>query len=308
MLSSTLEELLFWKQEKERWIDACESGFSEALKELYKAKFSPDDFLRKERKLRTVRVVLFEAINFAARIAPTLFEDLRGRPRWNRYLAALNYTFPRFQSGFVTRTVLSLLKLKGASERIESYTVRLGESLKVFLKMFQSADEYVKNWKHGEEIAHSFQKKPQENLTRLYANYRTFHEDAKFESFHQTLENTSKETTTVIIEDVVSLWLMIAEDFVEIIVRLPLLEKIEEFQDENDDRKLVETDLAELLKRLTRYVKDSEHRQLIHLLLRKVADQAITSWYEEECELRRQHPSMEMKRRFVEQFEQGLIL
>lgn len=306
-MDSKPEELLFYQRETKRWEEAITLGANDVLSELHTRGLPFVDFIRKDKKLRVVRMMALAGLDFAAKAAPNLFERIDGRPRWNRYLTALRFTLPRFRSGLIVKSVLTWLRLKEAGECVESYAVRLNETVRVLFEMFKGADEYVENWGRAEEISREYGKKPQEGLVALYTSFKTFPEDKQFVSFREKLEKSSHETITIVIEDGIKFFLMIAEDFIEVIVRLPMLERMEQFDDQDPDRAPVEADLKLLFSRLTGYLRDSEHRELLHVLLRKAAERAIKSWYEEEEDLRRQHRP-EMRSRFTEQFEKGLIL
>lgn len=297
---------LFYKREAERWERALLVGTNYVSERFYDERVPFEDFLRKDRKLRAARILALAGLDFAVLMAPNLFERIDGRPRWNRYLTALRFTLPRFRSGIIVRSVLSWLRLKEAGERVESYAVRLNETVRILFEMFKDADEYLENWKRGEEISREHHKEPQKDLVALYASYKTFQEDKQFSSFREKLERSSQETITIIIEGGIMLFLMIAQDFIEVIVRLPMLERMEQFDDMDPDRAPIEADLKMFLLRLVGYIRNSEHRALLSQLLLKSSEQAIKSWYEEEENLRRQHRP-EMRPRFIEQFERGLL-
>jgi hypothetical protein len=303
-----LPNLLFWKREEKRWKESCDLGFRDVTQELYQEQLPARDFCRKRQKLETVFANAIDGIEFLTRVAPTLFEDLNGRVRWNRYLTGVNCELSDFRWSFFLKGIFFLLKLQGAADIIESYVVRLAQAVKVFHTMFQPADEYVKNWFEGENIMREYGQTPHEELVALFTHCKTFPEDARFETFHDSLNRTCNEAITVIIEDSVTLFLKITRDFIEIFVRLPLLRQMEHFEDKDVDRKLVEEDMKIMILRLAGYIEDSEHRALLNRLLRKAAAHAVDSWYEEEKQRRRQFSSLEKRQRFVEQFKQGLIL
>lgn len=302
-----LPDFLFWKQEEKRWKDACDLGFRDVTQELYQEQLPAKDFYRKHQKLTTMFANAMDGIDFCARVAPTLFEDLDGRARWDRYLTGLNYELSDFRWSFLLKGAFALLKLQGAADIIESYAVRLAQAVKVFHTMFQPADEYVRNWSEGENIMREYNQTPHKELVALFAHCKTFSEDARFEAFRHSLDNTCNEAITVIIEDSVILFLKITRDFIEVFVRLPLLRQIEHFEDKDVNRKLVEEDMKTMILRWAGYLEDSEHRALFNRLLRKTTTHVVSSWYEEEKQRRRQVPSLEKRQRFVEQFKQGLI-
>jgi hypothetical protein len=302
-----LKEIIFWQREAERWSRSLDSGYMEVVGELYGEQFAKEEYLRKHAKLREVFILSQAILRFAVWESKNLFEGVDLRPRWDRYLTALHHLWPRFRRGWVVRSVLHLMKLGGVSDRIAAYSTELSRVNQTLHSMFKTADQYIFNWERGENIMQRVGRKPQEQLVQLYASYKTFPEDNRLEAFRSNLEQAYSQTITVIVEDGIKLFLMIAEDFAEIVVRLPLLERMEEFEDEDRDRQLVESDLKSWLTTLAGYLRDSEHRQLLSRIWRRTSEHAVKSWHEEECLLRAQHPQ-ETRRRFIEQFEQGLIL
>lgn len=300
-------KLLFWEREAERWEKSAKAGYNLVLREIYEERPSADEFLRKLEKLHRAFVALQGFVDFSLQIAPTLFERQDGRARWDRYLTALHYFQPRFQRGFVLKSIFSLLKLGGVAELIRSYSVEFDRVIWSLHATFSAADSFIENWRRGEEIIRMYRKEPQKDLVGLYASYRTWPEDFRLEDFHKQLQGLVHYGINIIIEDSVKLFLMISDGFLEIIVRLPLIERLEEFGEEDRSRELIEGDLRELIRRTTKYIRDSEYRKFSNLLIRKTVEHAIDSWYEEERRLRSQHPP-ELRRRFVDQFEEGLIL
>lgn len=306
-MPSKTKELLFWKEELERWQDACREAERTILEEILLERPEPKDFFRQQKKLRTVVMLVSHAIEAAAESAPSWFEEKEERKRWDRGLTAAHSIIHPFRSGIVLKTVLPLLGLREAGTKIESYCIRLGEIARLSLKAMKTADEYVSNWSDSEEIMRSFGREPRMPLMRLYASYATFPHDHEFDSFAGLLEKTANDTITVIIEDSITLFLMIADDFFQILVRIPFIERPEELYREEESRKSIEADLTDLLQHFTTMLRNSEERKLLSRLLRHAVRHALESWKKEEKNLRKTHDE-EQRKRFLSQFREGFIL
>lgn len=234
----------------------------------------------------------------------SIFEEKNGRGRQDIFASGLRKVWQKFPSSYFFRFVLPMFKLdEDLGEKTRSLAAEWLELTHFSQKALAEIDKYLKNYSKGQKILEAYRSENKE-LLRLYASLKTWEEKEKFEKFFADFESLLERGVEVFVFGPIQLYLMLNRETFLLIFKMFSSEKLSEIESESE--KAYQEVMA---------WHDFCHRFLerflpLHLLReasRRIVKEYIRLLKEGEEGLRQQLPTKELKKRFVERFEKGLL-
>ena len=307
---------LFWKKEKKRW-ELCSNEIKKQIEEEIFSDYRKSEesetskkiFNQKMEKLGKAHRLFSDLIlDSLLEIIPKLFEKYKEGKYWDKKLSSGRAVAFRFPHSIIVNFVLRGLKLDGLGRILSSYVQEVqklsGDANNVFIAL----DKYLKAWDDGAKIIESYKTESQENLLSLYASCKTWEEDKQLESFHRTLSNFGDTTIKLLIEDLITLYLMISADgnFC-IIIRSFLSDNLSDLLKINDKDNPIVEELKNSNEQMRNFIEKNLTLKFFVEIFKGTVKEAIAEWHKGEKNSRIQQPTKERKQRYIKIFEQGLL-
>lgn len=230
-----------------------------------------------------------------------LYEETGGRTNWELYLSGLRGLLRDLLDSYSLTIVLPLLELNELGEKLTALSKDGLGLLHSTERVFHELDKYInaRVYAAGRTSAYGVDN---ETLEETYASLKTWKDDEELERFSEDLEDFLDRTLVVIVEGPIQLYLMISRRGFLLIFRALMLKRI-------GDLSLEDSDLDSLMALhdvIHGRFEEAEGIKLFQALLRKIADQYLEDWREEQKHLRELFPTRESKKAFVERFEKLL--
>lgn len=230
---------------------------------------------------------------------PSPTDQIDGRVAWEVYLGAVRGFLAEFPQGYASSALFSLLGLEGVRQKLLSYAQEWESHLPAYYRVMKDASAYQHIFERAEQdmCAH---KKPDYQLLRSYAMYKTWLHDDSFENFSRAYSETCASAVTLIIEGPIQLYLMIADDHMQIILKALTVKRISDLFSQNGI-----ADMMHLGTYMQRGVQKSRLIPIGIAYAKMLADEYLKDWKEDMAELRSHYNTVEKRNRFIHVFEQG---
>ena len=230
-------------------------------------------------------------------LSPT--DQIDGRVAWEVYLGAVRGFLAEFPQGYVSSALFSLLGLEGVRQKLLSYAQEWETHLPAYYRVMKDASAYQHIFNRAEQdmCAH---KKSDYQLLRSYAMYKTWLHDDSFENFARAYSEACTSAVTLIIEGPIQLYLMIADDHMQIILKSLTIKRISDLFSANG--------IADMVHLGTYVLRGVQKSRLIPIgisFAKMLTCEYLKDWNEDMSELRSQYATVEKRNRFIHAFEQG---
>lgn len=232
-----------------------------------------------------------------------LFAMEESRARWNVYLEGMRGLLRDYRHSHLLRAIFPMLKIGELGEKTHAWTGEALELLHTAELFLEDLDRYLQALAAGQEILVSYGRSQDEGLARVYATLKTWEETKEFEKFAANFEKLLDQSVTVVVEGPIQLYLMLSREGFLLIFRALSASRLE-------DRKLQDRDLASLMKLHDDFrgkVENWEARKRASQLLRRALEIYFERWRQKQEERRSLLPTEELRKRFIERFERGVI-
>ncbi|MBI4318863.1 MAG: hypothetical protein HY675_10255 [Chloroflexi bacterium] len=231
-----------------------------------------------------------------------LFETSQERPRWEIYLSGMRDLMRKMPNSYLFRFVLPTFGLEDLREKLSAYALRWTDQFHATHKVFWEGDLYLRNLARGTAIAQDFESGDTE-LPRLYASVKTWESRQEFDQFATALAEFLDLTVEVYVLGPVQLYLMIGRDTFLLICKALSVGKLSEIDEKAKDY----VDLLQLHDFLHDSVEHSKTLAVTQDVLGGAAKEYVKRLREEHDRLRGQLPSKEMRYRFINRYETGVL-
>ncbi|MDP3779553.1 MAG: hypothetical protein Q8R30_05965 [bacterium] len=231
---------------------------------------------------------------------PSPTDQIDGRLTWEVYLGAARGFLAKFPQSY-TSTVFSLFGLEGMRQKILSYVHECESHLPAWYRVMKDISLHQQIFERAENDMCAY-KKPDYQLLRSYTMYKTWLFDDSFENFARAYSETCQSAVTIFIEGPIQLYLMIAEDHMQLIIKALTIEKLTDLFSSKD--------IADMMHLGTYVERGVQNSRLIPIgisFAKMLTDEYLKDWKEDMGDLRNQYNSMEKRNRFIHAFEQGLF-
>lgn len=249
--------------------------------------------------LRFIHELSIFGLERYANNCPSPIDQIDGRTAWEVYLGAVRGFLAEFPQGYVSSALFSLLGLEGVRQKLLSYAQEWESHLPAYYRVMKDVSAYQHIFERAEQdmCAH---KKPDYQLLRSYAMYKTWLHDDSFENFSRAYSETCASAVTLIIEGPIQLYLMIANDHMQIILKSLTVKRISDLFSSNGI-----ADMMHLGKYVAGGVQKSRLIPIGISFAKTLSHEYLKDWKDDMSELRSQYTSVEKRNRFIHAFEQG---
>lgn len=288
-------------RELKRWQKAVNDAIEEQLTQKFQDVEDYDEYQRFVGVCNQVRANLRWIDQVAERLGP-LFEEDRGRKRWEIFLTGLRKLNRQLPDSYFLRFVLPMYRLEDLAEKWVAYGGEWLEFVHSAHRSLRHADRYLEHLESGQAIARSYNNE-NEDLPRLYASLKTWETAEDFQEFFSALEDFLNHGVEVFISGPIQLYLMLRRDTFLLIFKALTVERLGEIE-RDDDRYAEIMSLHDFVYGL---VEGSETFPAQREIVKQAVENYVEDLRQEHEELRQQVPREELRHRFVERFESGAL-
>lgn len=230
-------------------------------------------------------------------------ENDRGRPKWETYVSGLRFVARFFRKGYFSNVVFPLLGM----EEVAVYINSLAEhSLKVLNDIQRSSaaiELYAANYSRAAEQTKAINRK-EERLCLKYASLKTWGDsEEELSKFVDYLRDAFLGSIEIFIEGPIKLYVMLGRDRFLLILRALTAERLSEM--EEMDKYLF--DALGILTTLSILIEKSDLLNTLRELLPEALSQYVKLWEEEQDSICKELPTRELRRLFIQRFEDGTL-
>jgi hypothetical protein len=289
------------RRELRRWHGAVDSVVDSLLIKKYEETRKADEYRDYARICGLVKSNMQMLDVVADKMGP-LFETTDGRANWEIYLSGLRHTTRKMPDSYLFRFVLPMFGLDELREKLSAYSTRWLDQFHASHRVMAEMDDYVKNLNRGLNVAQDYNSTETE-LPRLYASVKTWSSKEELEKFTSSLSEFLELTVEVFIAGPVQLYLMLGRDAFMLIFKSLSIGKLNELRDNNKDQE----DALRFHDFVHGLVAESLTAQVTQEVCKEAVKEYSKRLRDEQERLRGQLPTKEMKYRFTERYESGVL-
>jgi len=287
------------KRELKRFHQAVETAVQTLLSQKH-GQLKEEEYTRYMKTCALIEENLRVIDRIADRLAP-LFEQTEARTRWEIYLGGVRQVLQAMPDSYLFQFVLPMFKLEDLKEKVLSYSEKCLEESHLTQKALTGVERYLKSLTEGQEISAKYQSE-NKALSRLYASIEAWETKEDFDRFLADFKSFLETSLEVFVSGPIQLYLMISREGFLLIFKALSIGKLSELEEEKKVREIMA--LHDWVHRL---VVDSQTLKVLQEILKASVVEYFRLFREEHIDLRRQLPTKELKRRFKERFERGVL-
>lgn len=234
---------------------------------------------------------------------PSLFEKKeRGRYKWEIYLDAVRFLARQSRQSYVTKILFPRLGLEEISNYLVALAGRYLEVTNDIHRCSKQIEEYILNYNWACDVTEAVNKK-ETRLCQRYATLKTWQREEELNDFSALMEKAALGAFEIFIEGPLKIYLLLGPDKILLIIRA--------FTAENPaDLLKMDPHLADALS-LFEKARDTVEKASLAAIGREfipeIIRQYVILWKKGHEEIRKELPTQNLRRMFVERFESGTL-
>ncbi|MBI2953302.1 MAG: hypothetical protein HYY30_03245 [Chloroflexi bacterium] len=289
------------RRELRRFHGAVDSVVEGLLLKKYEETRKADEYRDYARVCGLIKSNLHTLDLIADKTGP-LFETTDERSNWEIYLSGLRHILRKTSDSYLFKFVLPMLGLDGVREKLSAYTVKCLDQLHASQKTMREVDGYVRNLSKGCAIGQEYRAQDNE-LPRLYASIKTWSSKDDLDHFLTGLAEFLDVSVEVFVVGPVQLYLMLGRDAFMMIFKALSVGKLSELRE--SDRHYEDT--MRLHEFVNGLMANSTTVQVMQEVMKESVKEYTKRLRDEQERLRAQLPTKELKQRFAQRYESGIL-
>lgn len=287
--------------ELKRFLEALETG-QKNLFQQKSQKMSPEKFYHYVSFLELNKLLLFQLAEEISENLLSMRESDRDRSKWEIYVSGLRFIGRFFRKGYVSNVIFPLLEMEQIVVYINSLVEESLNVLNNIQKVGSLVEIYAANYSWAAEQTEAIKKK-ERRLCLRYASLKTWELEEEFFEFTDCLQKAILGSIEIFIEGPIKLYVMLGRERFLLILRALTAERLSEMKEM--DKYL--SDALNILITLSSLIEKSDLLNALRELLPESLSQHVKIWKEEQESIRGELPTRELRRLFIERFENGTL-